>query len=273
MPEFLTSSHLNSKIESIIDNAQDNLFLISPYIKFSPPIKRRLADLKNRPKTRLTIVFGKNNDDLFKSINEEDLEFLRTLPNLELKHEGDLHAKVYMNDSEIILSSMNLYEYSQHNNIEFGVYGTAKGIISSLSSSITGSTSFDQEAVKYFWSVVKNARLIIDIEPQFEKGRVFSADKYKNSITKVDELASRKTSPKKSSSNQAAKMGYCIRTGMSIPFNVKMPFSDKSFKSWERFGDENYPEKYCHFSGESSDGETCFSRPILKKNWKKAMSN
>jgi hypothetical protein len=43
-----------------------------------------------------------------------------------------------------------------------------------------------------------------------------------------------------------------------------------AFKSWSKYGDPDYAEKYCHFSGEQSNGETSVNRPILKKNWKKA---
>ena len=64
--------------------------------------------------------------------------------------------------------------------------------------------------------------------------------------------------------------GYCIRTGVSIPFNVEKPMSYDAFKSWSKYSDPDYAEKFCHFSGELSNGETSVSRPILKKNWKKA---
>ncbi len=64
--------------------------------------------------------------------------------------------------------------------------------------------------------------------------------------------------------------GYCIRTGKEIPFNVKQPMTKEAFESWSKFKNEDYPEKYCHFTGEKSDGETSVSRPILKKNWQKA---
>ena len=33
---------------------------------------------------------------------------------------------------------------------------------------------------------------------------------------------------------------------------------------------KDLPEKFCHFSGEPSNGETSFNKPILHKNWKKA---
>jgi hypothetical protein len=47
----------------------------------------------------------------------------------------------------------------------------------------------------------------------------------------------------------------------------------KSFKKWNQFQDVDYGEAYCHFTGEQSYGETTFARPILRKNWTKAMKN
>jgi hypothetical protein len=64
--------------------------------------------------------------------------------------------------------------------------------------------------------------------------------------------------------------GYCIRTGAPIPFNTKHPMNNTAYESWKKFNNPDYPEKYCHFSGELSNGETTFSRPILRKNWNKA---
>jgi hypothetical protein len=45
-------------------------------------------------------------------------------------------------------------------------------------------------------------------------------------------------------------IGYCIRTGIQIPFNVKHPMSNEAYQSWAKFSKIEYPEKYCHFSGE-----------------------
>jgi hypothetical protein len=75
-----------------------------------------------------------------------------------------------------------------------------------------------------------------------------------------------------SSKGQSAPKGkgFCIRTGVEIPFNVEKPLSYEAYKSWSKYSDPNYTEKYCHFSGESSGGETSVSKPILKKNWSKA---
>lgn len=54
-------------------------------------------------------------------------------------------------------------------------------------------------------------------------------------------------------------MGFCIRTGVQILFNKKQPMSDAAFQSWKKFSNNEYPEKYCHFSGDQTNGETTFS--------------
>jgi len=64
--------------------------------------------------------------------------------------------------------------------------------------------------------------------------------------------------------------GFCIRCDYDIKFNVVKPLCRECYEEWSEWGDDEYPENYCHFSGEESDGETCFAKPILKKNWKKA---
>ena len=60
--------------------------------------------------------------------------------------------------------------------------------------------------------------------------------------------------------------GYCIRTGVKIPFNPQLPMSTTAYEIWQRFENQHYPEFYCHFTGEDSFGQTSFGQPILKKN-------
>ena len=56
-----------------------------------------------------------------------------------------------------------------------------------------------------------------------------------------------------------------------MKFRFKKISSNKAFEMWSKYGDKDYREKFCHYSGEPSNGETSFAKPILKKNWKKAM--
>jgi hypothetical protein len=52
---------------------------------------------------------------------------------------------------------------------------------------------------------------------------------------------------------------------------MKVPYSKSSYESWSKWKNKDYKEKYCHFSGEPSNGETSFARPVLGKYYKEAM--
>jgi hypothetical protein len=64
--------------------------------------------------------------------------------------------------------------------------------------------------------------------------------------------------------------GYCIRTGAAMFFNPRSPMSAQALAEWKKESDAEFPENYCHFSGEPSYGQTSYNRPILQKNLKKA---
>ena len=83
------------------------------------------------------------------------------------------------------------------------------------------------------------------------------------SVKKVTATTPAKNETKKtfeqSSTSKSNTSGFCIRTGVPIPFDIDKPLSYDSFKAWNKYGDENYPENFCHYSGERSNGE-----PVLK---------
>ena len=179
---------------------------------------------------------------------------------------------------------MNLYNFSQDNNIEAGVLTNRKGILGSLTSQDT----LENDAGGYFERVIEQSDLLFLKVPKFESSMLglskrytgseietdklsdFFSNKIKSDTFKKEPFASKSTISQFVNQQQANQMGFCIRTGVKIPFNQKHPMSDIAFQSWKKFSNNEYPEKYCHFSGELSNGETTFSRPILRKNWTKA---
>jgi hypothetical protein len=266
MAEFLSGGDVGNKIENIIRDAQEELFLVSPYIKLHSRLKDQLRNKKELHKLEVKILFGKNSGDLSKSMSQEDFYFLRDFPNIKIYYNERLHAKYYANQDVGLLSSMNLYTYSIDNNIEFGVLVEPKLF----------TTNIDGDSYNYFHSVCENnSELIYHSEPTYKKANFGMTKKYLKSEIVVDKLSSsfgvvnNDQNTKEGSSNS----GYCIRTGKKIPFNPSMPFSGEAYKIWAKYGDENYSENFCHYSGEKSNGETTFSKPILYKNWKKARNN
>lgn len=290
MAKFLTGNELNSEIEKLFENACQYILLISPYIKLHDRYASSLREKKNNPDVEIVVVFGKNENDLSKSMKQEDFDFFKEFPNMEIRYERRLHAKYYANETSAILTSMNLYSYSQDNNIEAGVLTRGKSLLGSLTSSLLASEeNFEDQTLKYFERVIDQSVLLFKKVPQFESTMFGIKSKYTSSIIEIDQLSDlfnnkqrfetnnrrennsyeKKTFAQTSNTKQLTP-GYCIRTGVEIPFSQKHPMSDIAFQSWKKFGNQDYQEKYCHFSGEKSNGETTFSKPILRKNWSKA---
>lgn len=239
MAKFINTRKAVSEIEDLIRNAGEKLTLISPYLRLSKDFKELLTYRNNKDKKTI-VIFGKQ------ELNPDEMKFLQGLRFLILKYNEDLHAKCYVNEDKMVITSLNLYEFSMANNKEMGVL-------------IDKNDSADTQL---FEDAMKEVDYINETSQRFE----FGAPKT-STFTKPAENI---TSNSKQRNNKDKQTGYCIRTGVEIPFNIDKPFSYDAFKKWNEFGDPNYPEKFCHFSGEPSNGETSANKPIMKKNWKKA---
>lgn len=239
MAKFINTRKAVSEIEDLIKNAGEKLILVSPYLKLSKDFKELLTYRNNKDKVT-TVIFGKQ------ELNPDEMKFLQGLRFVILKYNEDLHAKCYVNDDKMIITSLNLYEFSMANNKEMGVLIDKN----------------DLADTDLFNDAFKEVDYINETSQRFE----LTSPK-PQTFTKQADTKSNFSKPinKQSSGKQT---GYCIRTGVEIPFNVEKPLSYDSFKKWN--GDEDNPENFCHFSGEPSNGETSVSKPILKKNWKKA---
>ena len=114
MAKFLNSSGTTYHLEELIKNASDRLIIISPYLKLNERIKELLED-RNRIKIDIRIVYGKND------LHPEEINWLKNLTFIRTSFCKNLHAKCYLNENECIITSLNLYEFSQVNNNEMGV--------------------------------------------------------------------------------------------------------------------------------------------------------
>lgn len=115
MAKFLNTSATNYYLEELIKNASDRLILISPFLKLNDRIKELLED-KNRLKIDVRIVYGKS------ELQPMEINWLNELSFIRTSFCKNLHAKCYINESACIITSLNLYEFSQVNNNEMGVY-------------------------------------------------------------------------------------------------------------------------------------------------------
>jgi phosphatidylserine/phosphatidylglycerophosphate/cardiolipin synthase-like enzyme len=76
---------------------------------------KELLEDKNRLKIDVRIVYGKS------ELQPEEINWLKELDYIRTSFCKNLHAKCYMNEEKCIITSLNLYEFSQINNNEMGI--------------------------------------------------------------------------------------------------------------------------------------------------------
>lgn len=119
MAKFLVTTGVTYKLEELIKGTEDRLILISPYLQFSKRIKDNIASL-NILKRDIRIIYREN------KLQVEESNWLESQVGVRTSICSTLHAKCYLNEKEAIVTSMNLYSYSQENNDEMGIYVTKK---------------------------------------------------------------------------------------------------------------------------------------------------
>ena len=114
MAEFLTTTGVSDRLEQIIKRAKDKVIIISPYLKINNRLKGYLKD-KDLLKINIHVVYGKN------ELQPAESTWLQNLNSIRTTFLKNLHAKCYLNEEQAIITSMNLYEFSQQNNEEMGI--------------------------------------------------------------------------------------------------------------------------------------------------------
>jgi hypothetical protein len=136
MANFLDTMEITSAIQRILKNAKEKVVLISPYVDFDPRYKSLIKE-KNDEHIPVTLVWGKKKKQ-FKFSGEEK-DWIKSMEFVDDIFCKELHAKCYLNESEAVITSMNLYKASQEN-IEMGILITKQD---------------DNEAYENLWKEVK----------------------------------------------------------------------------------------------------------------------
>lgn len=232
MAKFLVTSGVSFHLEELVKKANEKLILISPYLKFNDRIKELLED-KDRLKLDVRLIYGKN------ELQPEENNWLKDLMSIRSSFCKNLHAKCYLNENEAIITSMNLYEFSQQNNNEMGIYVTKEN---------------DSDLYNEIYE--ESMRLV----------RI--SDEIKITISRVPKDKPKKAKLKKFKTAASNGSGHCIRCDVKINLNPLVPYCKKCFNSWKKYENPDYKEKHCHICGKDNastiEKPTCY--PCYKSN-------
>lgn len=114
MAIFLNTEKLNYWIPKLIEETQKELVIIVPYIKTSDKVYQPLKEANKRG-VETTLVYREN------KLSDLEKAKFQALDNINLLHHPNIHCKCFYNEKYLIITSMNMYEYSEKNNREMGV--------------------------------------------------------------------------------------------------------------------------------------------------------
>ncbi len=286
MGKFITGKNLEDCIYNIIWEAENTLLIVSPFIKLDKYFKELFDKHENNPKLHLLLVFGKNEKEVRRSMSKADFDYFKKFLNISIIYIPNLHAKYYGNEKMGVITSINLYDYSFNNNIEFGVC-SQQSLINKIKT--TDNLAWDEcmdiaengEVVFVKRPVYEEKKLLVSLGKNYVKSDILldATEKFygyrKNKDNDVKRLAdfpkelllgsANKKRPQKEEKIKQ-EYGFCIRTGKKINFNPRRPMCLEAWQSWSYYKNEDFPEKYCHKTGEKSYGKTSMRTPILKQN-------
>ena len=112
--KVLNTNECSAALERLIQSAQKYVIIVSPYIQLTPRIES-LLDQKDLEGVPIFILTRER-------LKKEEYNKIRELENLVVCIHPPLHAKVYFSEEEVLITSLNLYEFSQQNNTEIGAH-------------------------------------------------------------------------------------------------------------------------------------------------------
>lgn len=224
MPKFLDTTGVSYHLTQLINGARERLILISPFLKLNQRLRELLED-QDRMKIDIRVVYGKN------ELQPEENNWLRSLNSVRTSFCENLHAKCYLNENGAIITSMNLYEFSQVNNNEMGIYVDRS------------------ESPELYGDIYREAQRLLRISDEVKVSVERVPPEERKPVEKEPVIAK----------DDGVGSGFCIRCNTTIPLNPKAPYCGKCYRSWARYKNPDYEEPRCHVCG--TEGKHSMNRP------------
>jgi phosphatidylserine/phosphatidylglycerophosphate/cardiolipin synthase-like enzyme len=224
-----------SQVIDIVREAQQYAVIITPYLKLwrHPQTALELAVKKG---VQVTVIVRSKDGA---PENPGDIPWLLNNGIRVLAVES-LHAKIYLNENRVFVTSMNLLESSMKGSLELGL------------------AIQDKQAERQIRDYVNST-----VMPQAKQVRAPQIEPREQPVNRPaqPEPRPRPTTTHAQSTQQTAA-GVCIRCGRPLYPNPDKPLCDDCYDKWAEYENEDYAERFCHICGRP--WETSYARPLCR---------
>jgi phosphatidylserine/phosphatidylglycerophosphate/cardiolipin synthase-like enzyme len=201
---FFTDDEVASQILKIIRQAKESVTIVSPYFEYwGHAVDSLVKSLKDGVAVSVIV---RNDQKVVE--NPQIIEIAKV--GIRVLAVDRLHAKIYLNENDVLISSMNFTNYSTQNSREIAL------LIQ------------DKQTEKEVRSYVENSLVTLS--------------KSVTAPTLLRQVV-------KGIAQMVAWKGNCIRCGRAIEHDPDHPLCDDCYPKWAVFKNEDYQEKFCHICG------------------------
>lgn len=232
--KLLANHQISPAIIDLIKAAKEHVVLITPYVKTWGHLESELKSATGRGVV-VSLFFRKDQREKYTKTLEKLVSLGVYVFEVDL-----LHAKIYASEKEVIVSSMNLYDFSAKNSEEVAVYSDGDKLLTQI------------------WDYMD--------ELAENKATDITNSVYGKKVAKGIGKVLKAAATKVAAAVLPDGPGTCIRCKAEIEFDPAKPLCPKCFKLWNKYKDDKYQEKYCHDCGKSL--KTSVAKPICYSCYK-----
>jgi hypothetical protein len=252
---------LKRGIADVLSRASSRIVIVCPYVRLEevPSIASRIEDALERG-VEVTLIVRDEGKQVREALGSREHSLHAS--GLNLLAVKDLHAKIYMSDSQLIVSSVNLLGSSFQKGLEVGL-------------SVPPGPLRDRVLDFIELDLLDHAREVLGRKPHLRRqlpppqprqpltASITPLDDSKVAALQVPIAAPPPPAAKEAIDAQA----HCIRCATQIPLDLGHPFCKKDQRTWAKYGDEQYPEVYCLLCGREK--ATTKAKPMCRSCYKK----
>lgn len=249
--DVLSSTDISREVLALIEGAKQVLILVSPYFD---PWERLTTEIKraaNRPGMNVVLLLRGGEDRAKQEEKSREL----AAAGVKVVYLSRLHAKVYISESQAIVTSMNLLKSSALDSWELAIRAHAKA-----------DADLFNQVVAHTKGLMERAKDEREIAAKVKTaGSVASLAAMAMAATPPGHRPAPAAKPATSAGRRASKEGHCIRCGVGLAFNPDRPLCNDCYKAWSKYENPDYKEAHCHSCGK--ERATSLAKPLCKPCW------
>lgn len=242
----ITDNAVPSAVLELIRSAQKHIVLVSPYNSFWGHLKDEIRLAIQQRRVRVVAFYNPR-----EHMRGDGMDWLHG-EGAEVYRVNYLHAKLYLNESSAILTSMNLTEGSSKSSLETGMLVTGRGEtynalleyttrLTKLGDRVDSTSADGSPSEKSMAQESSSARSDSVVETLLRNGEGIPRTALKTARAWFTR-------------------GRCIRCQKIIPFDADNPLCEADYQTWNLYKNRGYLEQFCHKCGKQSP--TTYAKPL-----------